>query len=312
MKNLFEVNLSESERERVNTLINELERNNKKLLEPSKNFWDYLRRYLDDCINSNKVENLDDYLEKNTSFLIDNSKHTKKMDYSAYPINFPSDVFTKKNYPNLDEDYIEETIFYLQSSAGLKLDIANKCFDLMKRNSELITEICKIDVNKRLGNNYKGIYAYCGLDVDLIYKLGGKWLLIEPFDAQDYKKRLHSETKFGKKAVREGRMIISNLSFLDREIIPRYFKNVDPNVILIKCPTPGAKYYDLVNFYKKIINKDTLIISDIKLKDKNMLPINNITGKEGLKKLYSVQPLDFVGSFMYPVLNFQFYILKKD
>ena len=211
----------------------------------------------------------------------------------------------------MDIESLNEYVYHLERCAGLKYEIGGFFVDIMEKNSDVITNILKMDFEKRIGKNFKGIYTYCGFDVDLPYQLGGDWLLVEPdYMDKDYESRIKNEMRFGKEGLDNGRLEISHSDVLKSKNIPNDVNDYNPDVLIIKCPTPGAEE-DLLEFYNKFIKKDTLLLSDSKIKMDNFVLIDNIAGRKNLKKLKSERPIFLAASLRYPVREFQMYVINK-
>jgi hypothetical protein len=316
LRDLDSLKFSKQENLIIDNLLKEFYSNNKRMFEPSKKFWDVVKMYMDKYVNSNGnlQTSISYFVERDTSFLFNNKDNTKNVYHGAEVIYNDAvwDVFSKKNYPTLNIKQLKDYINRVGSTAFLRYEEGVKMVDLIEKNSDIITNILKMDIQKRIGNNFKGIYAYCGLDIDLPYQLGGDWLLIEPdYQYKDYDQRIKNEIRFGKKGLDSGRLKISHSNILEGKNISDDVNNYDPDILIMKCPTPGAEEKDLLDFYKKLIKKDTLLLSDSEIKMGNFELIENIVGKTNLKKLKSERPIFFAGSLRYPVREFQMYLMKK-
>lgn len=181
--------------------------------------------------------------------------------------------------------------------------------------SELLAKLCKMDLETRLGKHFKGVYPYSGLDIATPCDIGAEWLLIEPDytqhdTAHNFRKRIKEQSYPGREALREGRIKIIHSPILEQKTLAKDIKSFTPDVILIKIPTPGAEYEDLVSFYEKFVSKDTLVIADKELKSPNIVPVKNLVGIEGLDFLKSETPIQRWGSLSYPLTGFRMYVLK--
>lgn len=220
------------------------------------------------------------------------------------------------NQYGFDSWHVNNTAIKLGAEFCFKKEIGIKLKELMKKNSELLANLCKIDLEARLGKHFKGVYPYSGLDIDTPYSIGGEWLLIEPSyiqeggTAYDFKKRIEEDTVFGKKVLEEGKVKITHSPILEQKTLSEDIKSFIPDVILIKKPTPGAEYKDVVSFYEKFVSKDTLVIADKKLESHNMVPIKNLVGMKRIEILESEMPIISSGLPNYPLTRFRMYILK--
>ncbi len=203
---------------------------------------------------------------------------------------------------------------------------------LQQESSEILTQLLALDVEARIGTDFIGHYPHIGIDVDLPYQVGGRWVAIEPFilpKKLTYEQVLEKETRFGKKFLEEKRLIIvrsnilrkaspkekkllekkgETLNYVPIERADPILKKYPPDVVLIKVPAPWNTHYEVLRFYQDFVTKPTLIISDVSLEHKQLKPLKNIAG---LSKVDRIGAIRDYGSNkpVYPLCLFFMYVL---
>jgi len=286
--------LQEKSRSR-DRIIHELNQNNIKLKTPISQFWDISRYILKNSKPIRKeFEHIPEWrrmISENTVYLLlNNDEQLHEPVYrTVNPVPVPDDIPIV--FGNLVSS--KDQFGYLAMNSCMKKETAKKLERLFKRNIEILIELCAMDLEARIGQDFKGLYAHAKFDVDMPYKLGGKWLLIEP-DCEDYEKDVMEYTELGKIGLSEGRIKLSTSPILvggksSQLRRPSYqdsmIRNYSPDILMIKLPTPGAKYEELLSFYKRFLQRNTLIISDTELDEPGLTLVSDLIGIDGLNEL---------------------------
>jgi len=335
---LEEAHLSEENIRLRDDLLANLEKNNLQISAPRRRFWkvllDFFDEESDDYSWEKRIENETEYLYAPTNEQIYEKRinedglevYCKRVNETARPLPVPKELFRRRGYSGSELSKLINLAEDIARDSYLRIEVSNKLDCLVETNSEILASICRIDLETRIGKNFRGVYPYCGLDVDFPYMMGGYWLLIEPeytilgkepISKKKKERFIRRYTKYGEKALKEGRIKLTNSKILNQRRLKRDARKFIPDVILLKCPTPGAEYSDLLEFYKKFVKKNTIIISDTKLEEDFLVPINNIAGERGLNKIsteeHSSMPgLLTLGASRYPAKSLQFYLLKPN
>jgi len=334
-KNLDICNLSQEKSEHRDYLIQELDKNNSQIKAPVEHFWNVVRNILKQQLPIiNYFEHSPEWrreISENTDYMLlrDDEQRSSPVNINFNPFPIPDNMKHFENLLTNDRYFMD-----LANYCYLKNKTATKVASLQQRNPVILTKLCAIDLEARVGLNFRGIYAYAGLDIDLPYQLGGEWLIIEPnWPYGDYAESIRGETNFGRQGILEGRIKTSTSQILEDEIYfrignqsfeknkgrraPINNRNLDPKiaeytpeVALIKIPTPQAEYKEVLSFYKTLLHEDTLLISDTILDDKSLSPIFNLVGKKGLEELRSHAPSRGLGGPICQFNKFRMYIFK--
>lgn len=127
----------------------------------------------------------------------------------------------------------------------------------LKVYSERLCFLCSIILNLRYGENFNGIYPYCGLDVLTPYLLGGNWLLFDD-SWSDYQTEIPKyQIPYFKEALNSDRIRIIERSIDDSKEEVRKFK---PQIVLIKYAGTEGNYERIIDFLTRIIKDSPLLI----------------------------------------------------
>jgi hypothetical protein len=283
--------------------MQELVYNNRLIRNEKDEFWNCIR----DCIARDVVltEDLLTSLEKDIN---GKTNYTSEDDpvfeyaYFAKPLPVPDDLLK----------YDDSQLYFFGDSFCLKAQVYNKLEKLEKRNLELVARLVSMDLEMRLGKDFKGVYPYAGLDIDLPLMLGGEWQIIEPtYTDADYLSRIRSFTKYGGEALDRNKLSITHSPILNQSRLAAEITAFKPDVVLIKEPGPQVSYDDLLGFYRRFIDEETIIVSNDKLRYEGLKSIDCLLNIEGLSKIHA----EFVtysigGMLMYPCHDLQMYTLK--
>jgi len=132
---------------------------------------------------------------------------------------------------------------------------ANDDHDL-RAYSEKLCFLCSIVLKKRFGDDFNGIYPFCGLDVLTPYLLGGNWLLFDE-SWSDYQTEIPKyQIPYFKEALNSDRIRIVERSVDNSKEEVIKFK---PNIVLIKYAGEG-NYERIFDFLTCISKKSPLLI----------------------------------------------------
>lgn len=145
-----------------------------------------------------------------------------------------------------------ETVLADMVEFGKKI---NDIYDL-RVYSEKLCFLCSIILNMRCGEDFHGIYPFCGLDVPTPYLLGGNWLLFDD-SWSDYQTEIPKyQIPYFEEALNSGRIRIIERSVDDSKEEVIKFK---PNIVLIKYAGEG-NYERIFDFLARNF-KDTPFLS---------------------------------------------------
>ncbi len=124
--------------------------------------------------------------------------------------------------------------------------------------SEKLCSLCSVILNMRFGENFHGIYPFCGLDVLTPYLLGGNWLLFDD-SWNDYQTQIPKyKIPYFEEALNSDRIRIIERSVDDSKEEVIKFK---PKVVLIKYAGEG-NYERIFDFLaSNFMDSSLLIIS---------------------------------------------------
>ena len=117
--------------------------------------------------------------------------------------------------------------------------------------------LCSLFLKQRYGDNYNGLYPFCGLDVLSPYLLGGNWLLFDE-SWNDYQTEITDyQIPYFEDALNSDRIRILDRSVDDskEEVV-----NFKPQIVLIKYAGQG-NYERIFDFLVDLKQSPLLIIS---------------------------------------------------
>ncbi|MHA2075202.1 MAG: hypothetical protein ACW97X_11330 [Candidatus Hodarchaeales archaeon] len=122
--------------------------------------------------------------------------------------------------------------------------------------SEKLCFLCSIILNMRYGEDFNGIYPFCGLDVLTPYLLGGNWLLFDD-SWSDYQTEIPKyQIPYFEEAINSNRIRIIERSVDDSKEEVMKFK---PKVVLIKYAGEGH-YERIFDFLTRNFKDSSLLI----------------------------------------------------
>jgi hypothetical protein len=139
------------------------------------------------------------------------------------------------------------------------IELGNKVKDRhgLRVYSEKLCSLCSIILNLLYGEDFKGIYPFCGLDIITPYLLGGNWLL---FDDSwiEYQSEIHKyQIPYFEEALNADRISIINRSINDSKKEIRKFK---PQIMLIKYAGTESNYKEIFYLLTRIISDTPLLV----------------------------------------------------
>ncbi|HLC65997.1 MAG TPA: hypothetical protein VJI46_07805 [Candidatus Nanoarchaeia archaeon] len=293
--------------------LEELNSNNRQIGSVSSGFWEAVEKKLGNThslIRTPFCTNMEwrEYIAENTSYML--LKHPESEVIYANPSPVPEKIV--ENYRHLVGD--EYDFILLASYSYLKREVFDKLdplLGLVERNRELLIQLCKLDLESRLGTDFQGVYPHACLDVDLPYQIGGRWLVIEPaLVPGDYEGDIKDKTFFGREGLENGRIRATQSKILNQKALAREITSFVPDVVLIKVPTPGAERDQLVSFYAGFLSRPTLIVSDWELDGSGLFKIDNLVGVRGLSLLETKDIIRQGGGSQCPFERFRMYALN--
>lgn len=129
----------------------------------------------------------------------------------------------------------------------------------LRAYSERLCSLCSVILNLRYGENFNGIYPFCGLDVLTPYLLGGNWLLFDDSWSEYQTEIPKYQIPYFEEALNSDQIRIIERSVDDskEEVI-----EFQPQIVLIKYAGTEGNYERIFDFLTRI-GKDSpvLIIS---------------------------------------------------
>jgi hypothetical protein len=126
----------------------------------------------------------------------------------------------------------------------------------LRAYSERLCSLCSIILNLRYGENFNGIYPFCGLDVLTPYLLGGNWLLFDD-SWSDYQTEIPNyQIPYFEEALNSDRIRIIGRSVDDSKEEVIKFK---PKIVLIKYAGEG-NYEHIFDFLTRTFKDSPLLI----------------------------------------------------
>ncbi len=133
----------------------------------------------------------------------------------------------------------------------------------LRSYSEKLSYFCSLFLKQRYGNNYNGLYPFCGLDVLTPFLLGGNWLLFDE-SWNDYQTEItnYHIPYFGD-AINSDRIRIIDQS-LDNS--KEEVTNFKPEVVLVKYAGVG-NYERIFDFLSHDLKRSPLLIISCTTRD---------------------------------------------
>lgn len=284
------------ETERIKELAAELEMNNERIRRPYKRFWNFVQGYLRQNPQAGETDkHFEEEIVKQTDF-----------EFSTYGFAEPlsnQQWFEMQGAPPRHWNLVSNAISRVQ----LNPDTESQLFAAEKSNHEILVQLCKAEIQNRVGPDFSGEYPCPGIDVDLPYNLGGRWVLIETsMPREKLEKRIRTNTEYGAKGLSDGRLTIADNKDGELEHTIRNF----PDVLLVKCPTPAFEPEEVVDFYKSRAQRPLLVVADREIDNTALTPLEDISGIKGASEFRTETIEMYGGGIRYPLIRFRSYMLR--
>ena len=263
-----------SEEQRIKELASHLEQNNRLIRRPFEELAHHLTHpKKQEDLEQREEESLEENIVRCIEASIANPSLNIEAEYDIYgeervEVNSPSSIIsTLRPYSGIRPLYAKRKTY-------------NQLMSLFKRNVDILTEILYFELKRMFPEGFRAEYPFCGRDVELINRLPGTWLMIEPVLAR---KKLSSVW------TRKGRICWSD----------KYPSKSHIDLLFLKLPTPGREYGRVINDYAGRAN---IIIADT-----SELPLKRSTFSLNNHGFETETIRDFGGSTAHPLTSFYIY-----